>query len=276
MLDQATGLRKLVKKLESERLQKIPIKNLVAIASGKGGVGKTTISVNLGISFKEIGIRILLIDGEPCFGDVEVTLGITGEFILNECTANYLKQHIVFGPNDLEILPFSKISGFDNSSSSRNHENFWIELNKLSDTYNLILVDTASGATHSTLDFLAYSSLIILVSNSEPASFADTYGMIKLLSELGMMNKIVILGNMMKSNNEFREFMTRLNRMTSHFLGEKFCEIGFIPYDYIVNNASRSQTSFLLEHGSSSVSRSVRKLASQILNYSRGIRNESG
>jgi len=238
--DQAAGLRRLDK--APEGLPR-PAPKVIAITSGKGGVGKTTVTVNLGIALAQSGKQTLLLDGDMSLANVDVLLGLTPSFNLSHvlegrCT---LEETLLEGPAGLMVIPAS--SGKKKMAELTSAENAGI-VHALSDfqrPVDVLLVDTGAGIADSVLTLSAASQEIILVVTNDPASITDAYALIKVLSREHGVNRVQVLANQVANLGEAREMYAGLERVAEKFLNVTLGFLGAIPHDEWLKAAIRKQ-----------------------------------
>lgn len=238
--DQAQGLRRM--DLVPEGLPRPPPK-VIAITSGKGGVGKTTVTVNLGTALAQSGQRTLLLDGDLSLANVDVLLGLTPKYNLShvlegQCT---LEDTVLEGPAGLMVIPAS--SGKKRMAELTRSENAGI-VNAFSDfkrPVDVLLVDTGAGIADSVLTLSAASQEIILVVTNDPASITDAYALIKVLSREHGVNRVQVLANQVANLAEARELYAGLERVSEKFLNVTLGFLGAIPYDEWLKAAIRKQ-----------------------------------
>lgn len=220
-----------------------PPPKVIAITSGKGGVGKTTVTVNLGTALAMSGQRTLLLDGDMSLANIDVLLGLTPKFNLSHvlegrCT---LEETILEGPAGLKVIPAS--SGLKKMAELSRAENAGI-VNAFSDfqpPVDVLLVDTGAGIADTVLTLSAASQEIIVVVTNDPASITDAYALIKVLSREHGVNRIQVLANQVANLGEARELYTGLERVVERFLNVTLVFLGAIPHDEWLRAAIRKQ-----------------------------------
>ena len=238
--DQAAGLRR--GDAAPEGLPRPPPK-VIAITSGKGGVGKTTVTVNLGTALAMSGKQTVLLDGDMSLANVDVLLGLTPKFNLSHvlegrCT---LEETILHGPHGLMVIPAS--SGTKKMAELSRAENAGI-VHSLSDfkpPVDVLLVDTGAGIADTVLTLSAASQEIIVVVTNDPASITDAYALIKVLSREHGVNRVQVLANQVANLGEARELYTGLERVAEKFLNVTLAFLGAIPHDDWLKAAIRKQ-----------------------------------
>lgn len=220
-----------------------PPPKVIAITSGKGGVGKTTVTVNLGVTLASSGKQVLLLDGDMSLANVDVLLGLTPRYNLSHvlegrCT---LEDTLLEGPAGLMVIPAS--SGKKNMAELTRAENAGI-VNAFSDfsrAVDVLLVDTGAGIADSVLTLSAASQEIILVVTNDPASITDAYALIKVLSREHGVNRVQVLANQVANLGEAREMYAGLERVAEKFLNVNLGFLGAIPQDEWLRAAIRKQ-----------------------------------
>ncbi len=232
--DQAEGLRSMA--------QSRPV-HVIAVTSGKGGVGKTNVSVNLALSMIDDGKKVLLMDADLGLANVDVLLGIRPTHNLShvmngECS---LEDVVVKGPNGLQIIPAS--SGIKQMVEMNHAEHAGIirSFSELSMSVDVLLIDTAAGISDSVISFSRAAHEVIVVVCDEPASMTDAYAMIKLLNKEHGLQRFRVLSNMSHSIEDGRKLYNKLVRVTDEYLEVALDFMGVIPYDESLRKAVRKQ-----------------------------------
>lgn len=252
--DQAHGLRQMHANM--------PVR-VIAVTGGKGGVGKTNISINLGVSMANEGKRVLLLDADLGLANVDVLLGLhpkknLSHVIRGECE---LEEIIVTAPGGLRIVPgASGIQAMADLSSAERGGliNAFSEINSGLD---VLLIDTAAGISDSVLSFSRAAQEVIIVVCDEPASLTDAYAMIKTLScEYGI-DRFRIITNMVAGVREGQELYKKLVAVTNRFLDVALDFMGAIPYDDYLRKAIQKQKPLVEAYPRSKASMAFKNLA---------------
>jgi len=238
--DQAEGLRRV--DTIPEGMPRPPPK-VIAVTSGKGGVGKTTVTVNIGTALAMAGKQVLLLDGDMSLANIDVLLGLTPKFNLSHvlegrCT---LEDTILRGPAGLMVIPAS--SGLKKMAELSRTENAGI-VHAMSDfkpPVDVLLVDTGAGIADTVLTLSAASQEIILVVTNDPASITDAYALIKVLSREHGVNRVQVLANQVANLGEARDLYAGLERVAEKFLNVTLGFLGAIPQDDWLKAAIRKQ-----------------------------------
>ena len=245
MLRQITGQKEAV--LNTVPKEKNAVRNnkicVISITSGKGGVGKTNIAVNLAYLLAESKKKTLILDADCGLANIDLILGLTPKYNLYHVLKGEktLKEAIVNGPGGIKILPSS--SGIQEMSSLSMAQKFILqdELNALKARPDFMLIDTSAGINDNVLYFNMVASETIVVVTPEPTSLTDAYALIKLLYQRHAKKRFSLLVNMVKTPNEAQEVFLRMAQATNHFLNLAIEQLGYISYDDNVPRAVKRQ-----------------------------------
>jgi len=233
-VDQAAGLRRIT--------QPRPVR-VIAVSSGKGGVGKTNVSVNLGVAMAEEGQRVMLLDADLGLANVDVMLGLHPEFDLSHVIqgTRTLEEVIVTGPSGLQIVPASSGTKAMAELGPMEHAGVIRAFSELSHDLDVLIIDTAAGIADSVVSFSRAAQEVIVVVCDEPASITDAYALIKLLSREYGIQRFRVLANMAQSAQEGRELFAKISRVTERYLDVTLDFIGMIPFDDYLRKAVKRQ-----------------------------------
>lgn len=232
--DQATGLRRMVKPE--------PVR-VIAVTGGKGGVGKTNISANLGVAMSEMGRRVMLLDADMGLANLDVVLGLHAKLNLSHVMRgeSSLKDIIVTGPKGLKVVPGA--SGIQHMAEMSPAENAGLihAFSEVANDVDVLLIDTAAGISDLVISFSRAAQEQIVVVCDEPASITDAYAIIKLLNREHGISRFRILANMVQSVQEGRDLYNKMCRVTDQYLDVMLTYMGSIPYDEQLRKAVKSQ-----------------------------------
>ncbi|MCH4888741.1 MinD/ParA family protein [Acidaminobacter sp. JC074] len=263
MTDQAFKLRELINENSPEKVQ-IGDARIIAISSGKGGVGKTNFTVNLGIALSKLGKKVTIIDADLGLANIDILLGLVPRYTLTHVLKmeKKLSEIVVEGPNGVSIV--SGGSGvMDMVNLSQAELSRLIEsLEYLNSESDYILIDTGAGLNHSVLSFIQAATELIVVVTSDPTSITDAYALIKNIGELDVSVKVVV--NRVESNREGQDVFSKLNTASSKFLDLELENIGYIYEDYNVKKSVKKQVPFLIGFPNSLASRGVELVAENL------------
>jgi len=281
MRDQAYNLRKLISKSKQPYNIDLNTSNdhnarVITIASGKGGVGKTNFTINLGIALSKLNKRVTIIDADLGLSNVDVVLGLVPKYTL----ANVVRGEIsildigIKGPNGINII--SGGSGIVDMIDLPNEEvtnliNNFLLLNDISD---YILIDTGAGLSNSIISFIKAADEMILIINPEPTSITDAYAVVKNIKNINKKIKLII--NRAETSKEGFEVFNKINSASKRFLNMELENLGFIYEDPNVKRSVKEQKSFLLHYPNSVASKGIELIAYNLVNNSNDIKNFGG
>lgn len=235
--DQAAGLRR---QLNPPR----PVK-VIAIASGKGGVGKTNVTVNLGVAMAAQGKEVVLLDADLGLANIDVMLGLHPEFNLLHVLdgSKSLNDIIVEGPAGLKIIPAT--SGVQKMAelSTVEHAGIIQAFSEMEQHIDVLLIDSAAGIADSVVSFSKAAQEMIVVVCDEPASITDAYALIKLLSREHGVERFHVIANMSRSVQEGRELFDKIALVCDRFLDVTLDFMGIVPFDEDLRSAVKKQRS---------------------------------
>ena len=216
---------------------------VIAVTSGKGGVGKTNIAANLAYILAKMGKRTLLLDADAGLANIDVILGITPKYNLYHVLhgEKTLSEAVVQGPGGIKILPAA--SGIQEMAELSRGQKFTLleELNDLNEGMDFMFIDTAAGIAGNVMYFNMVAKEIIIVVSSEPTSLTDAYALIKILYQGYATKRFMLLVNMVKDSSEAMRVYRRLSNAMEHFLNLSIEYLGYIPRDHHVEEAVRRQ-----------------------------------
>jgi flagellar biosynthesis protein FlhG len=239
---------------------------IVAVTSGKGGVGKTNVVANLSVCLSELGKHVVVLDADFGLANLDVLLGLTPRYHLGHVLYGNktLTEIMVQGPKGMRIIPAS--SGLQRMSeltlAQRNHlvESF---ANLDSET-DYFIIDTAAGISRNVIHFLLSAQEVIVVSAPEPTAIVDAYAVIKIILAEDPKKNIQVLINSVDRSDEAHEVFCQINSVVKRFLNREIDYLGHIERDSHVPQAVRSQMLVTHRFPNSPASRCFRDLASRI------------
>lgn len=232
--DQANGLRKM------SQNQKIKV---IAVTGGKGGVGKSNVSLNMSIAMAQQGKRVLVFDADLGLANVDVMLGLRVEKNLSHLLAGEceLEDILVEGPHGIKIVPAT--SGTRNmvELSPNEHAGLIRAFSELRESFDVLVVDTAAGISDMVLSFSRAAQDVMVVVCDEPSSITDAYALIKVLNRDYGVFRFKIVANMVRSLREGQELFAKLSKVTDKFLDIAIELVAIVPFDENVRKAVRRQ-----------------------------------
>ena len=239
---------------------------VIAVSSGKGGVGKTNVSVNLSLSLVETGKNVLLLDADLGLANVDLLLGLHSPYNLSHVIngERTLEEIIVEGPNGLKIVPASSGAQMMSELTPSQHAGVIRAFSELSLPIDTLVVDTAAGISDSVISFTKASHEIIVVVCNEPTSLTDAYALIKVMSEDHGVQRFNILANMVRGPTEASNLFAKLSRVTDHYLDVMLDFVGAIPYDEYLVKAVKKQRAVTQAYPQCPASMAFRKIANKV------------
>ena len=260
VLDQAHNLRELVK--NSPGLARV-----VAVTSGKGGVGKTSTSVNLAIALASRGKRVIVLDADLGLANVEVLLGLNSYYNLQHVIdgEKTIMQILVKGPGNIEVVPGS--SGLtklaDLAAPAR--RNVLAGLKELQEKADFVIIDTMAGIGQNAVAFAAAADEVFLVTTPEPSAIIDAYAMVKTISALRADAQFRLVVNMVLNEAQSIAVWKNLDRVAQQYLGRPLPYFGYIPRDPHVSQGVMQTYPFLLRFPNAPASKCLRDLGDKLL-----------
>lgn len=256
-MDQATGLRKIVSPK--------PVK-VIAVSGGKGGVGKTNVSVNLAASLAKDGKEVLLLDADLGLANIDVLLGLNPAYDLSHVISGErtLEEVIIDGPANIKVIPAS--SGISRMANLTVKEQAGLiqAFSELGHAIDVMVVDTAAGISDSVINFCSASHEVVVVVCDEPASITDAYAFIKVMSREHKVQRFQILANMAHTAQEGRELFHKLSKATDRFLDVMLTFMGTIPYDEKLRKAVQHQRAVVDAFPRSPSALAMKRMAKQV------------
>jgi len=236
---------------------------LIAVTSGKGGVGKSNVALNVAVELVRSGLRVAVMDADLGTANLHLMAGLRNgqtlrDVISGDCDIERIITSVSDGP---DLVPGS--SGIFELANLPPHRRQILiaELRKLESRYDVILIDTAAGVAGTVLDFVASSDFVLVVTTAETTSITDAYALIKLTSERNPCCGIGIVVNRLRSAREGAATIGRISNCARRFLGRSLLDMGYIWEDSNVARATNAGVPFTIRYPGSRASLSVRKLA---------------
>lgn len=242
---------------------------VIAVASGKGGVGKTNVTVNLAISLSALGKDVTILDADLGLANIDVLLGLHSKMNLShvingECN---LEEVLLEGPAGIKIIPAS--SGVKNMAelSPAQHAGLVSAFSELSHNIDVLLVDTAAGISDSVVSFSRAAQEVLVVVCDEPASITDAYALIKLLNKEQGIFRFHILANMVSGPQQGREVYDKLSKVAERFLDVALDYVGHVPHDEHLQKAVKRQKAVVEVFPRSRAAQAFQTLSKKVNNW---------
>jgi flagellar biosynthesis protein FlhG len=245
---------------------------ILAVTSGKGGVGKTNVTVNVGLSLARLGYRVGILDADFGLGNVDVMLGLTpqshvGHVLLGEKT---IAEIVMTGPLGIQVIPAS--SGLQAMTSMTASQRMKLRdvLDDFRRQLDFLLIDTAAGISDNVVETLCLAERVALVTSLEPSSVVDAYATAKVLTQTSPETEIGVVVNSVRDGDEAGLAFKQLDVAASRFLGRTLRYYGFIAEDRAVRDSVLVQRAVVDHLPQAVASRCFRILASRLAGLGRG------
>lgn len=239
---------------------------IIAVTSGKGGVGKTSLSANIGIAMAQAKSRVVLFDADLQLANVDVALGLTPEFSLQHVVAEQQKLVDVLteGPEGLKVVTGgSAISSLMNAGPKR-MATFFDQFEELAEQTDILIFDTGAGLDNRVLRFFAMSDELVLVTTPDPTAVTDAYATAKIAFRRKPDAKISVIVNMVRSEAEGQAVFQALSDISWNFLKKHLDYLGSVHEDQRVSQAIRKRVPFVVSAPECQAAQDVQAIAKQI------------
>lgn len=257
-MDQAQRLRELAGVSSTRGRARV-----LAVTSGKGGVGKTNLSVGLGLSAAMLGRDAMIIDGDLGLANVDVLLDIQSRYNLSHLLSGEasLEEVITYAPGGLKVLPGAAgVTRMANLTDAE-HKQLLGELEQLERRAEVLIVDTGAGISRQVVDFCLASDEVLVVTTTEPTAIADAYAMIKVLGQADPTVRLWLIVNRAANRAEAEQISERIVMLSRRFLNLEVQPAGHVLNDPRVEHAVMLRTPFALKYPSTQASICVRDIA---------------
>lgn len=274
MADQAERLRELAQVKQFPRA--VPEHReekgcrVIAVSSGKGGVGKTNISSNLALSFSYLGRKVAVLDADLGLSNVNVVMGLVPppRYNLSHIVSGKkrLKEVIAEAPLGVKIIAGAVGSREMANLTKEQRDEFIKELSTISQFADLLIIDTGAGVSNNVLDFILAAKEVILVTTPEPTAITDVYGMIKVITNYEAEIDIKLIVNRTPSLLEGKKVADRIADIAGQFLNVHIEKLGYILEDPLVIKSIREQTPFFLKYPQSKAASCIKHIRNRLAN----------
>ncbi|MFC1541616.1 MinD/ParA family protein [Candidatus Latescibacterota bacterium] len=246
---------------------KSTVAKVYAITSGKGGVGKTSIAVNLSIILSKAGMKVLLIDADMGLANIDLLTGVSAAYTIEEVIEGKASifDALAEGPEGLTILTAGSGSGKISDANNGRVRKFRNELLKLENAFDIIFIDTGAGISANVVDFIFMADEVLVAMTAEPTAFADAYAIVKLITNEKPELSVGIIINMSKNEKEACHLYDRFNEIVQRFLEKDIIFHGSIIWDKVVTDAIMRQIPLAVYAEKSAPVQSLRQIARNIL-----------
>lgn len=277
-MDQAQELRNLVKKNEIIK----PRARVITVTSGKGGVGKSNISLNLAVNFAKKGKKVVILDADFGLANIEIMLGVRPQYNLADLMflGKSINDILIEGPYNVNFI--SGGSGIQELTNLTKEQIYYLiqKLNELDSLVDIIIIDTGAGIADSVIDFILVSEEVILVTTPEPTSITDSYSLLKTLSRRENFStkdtSIKVITNKVNSTKDGLELFKKISTVAEKFLNINVDYLGRIPEDPNVSMSVISQKPATVLYPNSPFSKALERIAIDLFEESGEVNKNKG
>lgn len=243
-----------------------PKARVIAVASGKGGVGKTNMAVNLSLALGKLGRQVILFDADLGLANADLLLGIQPRFNLTHFFqgGRSLTEIMCEGPYGLKLIPSGNGIAQLADLGPQERERVLGHFALIEDQADYLVVDTGAGISRNVVSFAQAAEEVLVVTTPEPPARLDAYGLIKVLAQDGYAGRLRVIVNMAESMAEGEEVGRLMENLAGRFLNQSVELLGVVPRDKDVPKAVRAQKPFLLAHPQGAASQAVMRMATAI------------
>lgn len=277
-MDQADKLREKMELLKNEA----PSARVIAVTSGKGGVGKTSISVNLALQFRLQGKKVVILDADFGLANVEVMLGIRPQYDLTDLIYKNkaIEEIITEGPMGIGFISGgSGVQELVNLDKER-IQSLIAKLVKLDGMYDVVIVDTGAGIADPVIEFVLSSPEVVLVVTPEPTSITDAYSLLKAVNRKKNFDRkqkaIKVITNRVNSEREGQEIYDKIRIVVSKFLNIELEYLGYIPQDKKMTASVIEQKPVSLSAPNSETTNRLSNICNRLLDISAEEESKTG
>lgn len=251
---------------------------VIAVASGKGGVGKSTLVANLGIYFARRGMRSLVLDGDMGLANLDVLMNLDPSYSIQHVISGHksLDDIIVEGPFGLRLIPGA--SGLLGVADMDPHDRTQVlaQLAKMGADADVVLIDTPAGIGSDVISLAAAAQEVLVVATPEPTSIRDAYALIKVLWQHSGISSFRLLVNRAPNRQITEAASEQISAVAQRFLNLDIGDLGYLPDDSNVSSAIRKQEALLISYPRSPVAKGIEILAERLLNDDRPLDGRNG
>lgn len=267
MVDQAEKLRSAVRRSgrrSSTARNSASGCRVITMASGKGGVGKTSMVLNLALLLTKMNYRVVVVDADLGLANVDVLVNAVPRYSLADVIfgSRNIQDIIIRGPLDLQIVPGG--SGlYDLANLDQERRRILLEqLKSLENESDLLIIDTGAGLSRSVMSFIGAADDFILLTTPEPTALTDAYGVMKVIVEQGLRKRVYVAVNFARQMQQGDRTFERLKRVAGRYLPSlELFYLGDIRYDTVVSRAVHDYVPFVLSHPRSAASLCLSRIA---------------
>lgn len=257
-------------------LSEVPVRTeqprIIAVSSGKGGVGKTNFVANLALFYASINKKVLVMDADVGLSNIDVLLGVTPKFNLKHVLAGEkrLKETVVTGPLGINIIPAG--SGVRELTKLNEEQRLQLvtELEDFDLDFDVFLIDTGAGISDNVLFFCSAAQEVVVIATPEPTSIADAYALIKVLRNDFKTRHFRLIVNTARSEKEAFDTYSKLSLVADKFLNLPIDYLGYLPFDPAVKDSIIAQKSHIVLYPNSLFAKKLGQIAKRLIEHPSG------
>jgi len=240
---------------------------VIAVTSGKGGVGKSVISANLGVCLARSGRRVLLVDADLALANLDLMLGVRARSSVREVLGGRLRidDVMVEGPEGVRLIPACTGDATLADIEEQARVSLMDAIDQVEDRFDTLVVDTGAGIGSNAVAFAASAQQTLVVVTPDPASLADAYAMIKVLSTRCGLARVYLCINMASGPREADQVVERLLGLVQRFLNVSVVPVGYLYRDEAVERSVRACQSLVATYPQAAISSSLQALADRLI-----------
>jgi flagellar biosynthesis protein FlhG len=239
---------------------------IIAVTSGKGGVGKTNISSNLAIALAQQGARVCIFDADTSLANINIIMSLSAQYTIEHLLngSKSMDEILIKGPEGISIVPSA--SGISECANLNNKQRQRLisALAELEDRFDYLIIDTAAGIGREVLDFVCSAQYVFLVVTPEPTSLTDTFALIKMLQRRGCKLPLYAVVNQASDYSESWKAFSRFQGAVKKYLRINLHYLGYIGADNNLKSAVTEQRPVLLHKPNTHASRCFKVLANVV------------
>ncbi len=239
---------------------------VVAVTGGKGGVGKTSVSINLSVALAQMGRRVALLDADLGLANIDVLLGLSAKHTLEDVLkgTHSLLDIMLTGPSGVRIIPASSGTQHMSQLGAAEHAGLIHAFSELGEQLDVLIIDTAAGISDSVVSFVRAANEVLVVVCDEPGSITDAYALIKLLNRDYDVTRFRVLASMTRTTQEGQVLFNKLLQVTERFLDATLQYVGNVPFDDNLRKAIQRQRSVVEMAPRSKAAQAFQSLAEKV------------
>ena len=265
MRDQATRMREIAQEYKEKEAKRRPY--VIAVTSGKGGVGKSTLALNLALVLSEAGRKIMLIDADSNLGSLDVMLGIAPRYRIGDVLRGNMdvEDVLVTAQSGLKMLPASTGDAAYPLGGTAMQDRLMAEVLATEETFDCIIIDTGAGLNDEVIGYTGHADKVLVVTTPEPTAIMDAYAMMKVIWAVRSDTDLQLIVNNAPSPREAQDVITKLRTAVNHFLKRDIDVAAVIPSDPLASKAISQQVPLVKMYPYAAATLSIQSFANQVL-----------